>query len=136
MRKAKTKNAQDENVIAMALINPNAAGIDVGDKMHAVAVPEGRDIKRIQSFGTISCDMEAIVRWLKKCKVETVAMESTGVYWNPIFSFLISKGFEVSLVNAKQVKNVTGRKNDEDDAMWIQRLHSCGLLKSCYLPGD
>jgi transposase len=78
----------------------------------------------------------AIANWLKQCKVDTVAMESTGVYWKPLFGVLIKKGFEVYLVNSQQVRNVTGRKTDEDDAMWIQKLHSCGLLKSSYLPDD
>lgn len=120
----------------MPLVNPNAAGIDVGDTMHAVAVPEGRDEVQVQSFGTMTCDLLTIVSWLKKCRVETVAMESTGIYWKPLFSFLVTEGFEVFLVNSKQVRNVSGRKNDEDDAMWIQKLHSCGLLKSSFLPDD
>ena len=136
MSKAKTKFPKHKGTVVMPLINANAAGIDVGDKMHAVAVPEGRDEKRVQTFGTMTCDLESIVQWLKKCKVTTVAMESTGVYWKPLFTMLVQCGFEVSLVNAKQVKNVTGRKNDEDDAMWLQRLHSCGLLKSCYFPDN
>lgn len=114
----------------MPLVNPNVAGIDVGDTMHAVAVPEGRDEVQVQSFGTMTCDLRAIVSWLKTCKVETVAMESTGIYWKPLFSVLVTEGFEVYLVNSKQVRNVSARKNDEDDAMWIQKLHSCGLLKS------
>lgn len=120
----------------MPLVNPNAAGIDVGDTIHAVAVPEGRDETPVRSFGTMTCDLEAIAAWLKACRVDTVAMESTGVYWKPLFTLLTQHGFEVYLVNARQVKNVSGRKNDEDDARWIQKLHSCGLLKSSYLPDD
>lgn len=120
----------------MPLVNPNAAGIDIGDTIHAVAVPEGRDETPVRTFGTMTCDLEAIAAWLLECGVDTVAMESTGVYWKPLFSLLIQRGFEVYLVNAKQVKNVSGRKNDEDDARWIQKLHSCGLLKSSYLPDD
>ena len=84
----------------------------------------------------MTCDLEAIISWLKTCLIETVAMESTGVYWKPLFTMLVRNGFEVYLVNSKHVKNVTGRKTDEDDAMWIQKLHSCGLLRSSYLPGD
>ena len=84
----------------------------------------------------MTCDLLETVEWLKKCKVDTVAMESTGVYWKAIFTALSPNGFEVLLVNAQQIKNVSGRKNDEDDAIWIQSLHSCGLLKSSYLPGD
>jgi transposase len=131
------KNApKKKDVVAMPLVHPNAAGIDVGDTMHAVAVPEGRDDVRVKTFGAMTVDVEAIITWLQHCKIETVAMESTGVYWKPLFGMLIKAGFEVYLVNSKQARNVSGRKNDEDDALWIQKLHSCGLLKSSYLPDD
>lgn len=80
--------------------------------------------------------MKSISAWLQQCGIETVAMESTGVYWKSLFSVLIQDGFEVYLVNAKHTKNVTGRKTDESDAMWIQKLHSCGLLSSCFLPDE
>jgi transposase len=134
---AMKKNQKEKNsVVSMPLVNPNAAGIDVGDTVHAVAVPEGRDEVRVQTFGTMTCDLEKIMEWLTVCGVDTVAMESTGVYWKPLFSMLSKKGFEVYLVNSKQVRNVSGRKSDEDDAMWIQKLHSCGLLRSSYLPDD
>jgi len=125
-----------KSVVNLPLVNPNAAGIDVGDTMHAVAIPNGRDEVQVRSFGTMTCDLQTIAGWLKRCGVDTVAMESTGVYWKPLFSVLVKAGFEVYLVNSKQVRNVSGRKNDEDDAMWIQKLHSCGLLKSSYLPDD
>ena len=128
----KSKN----NFVNMPLVNPNAAGIDIGDTIHAVAIPEGRDFTRVRSFGTMTCDLLAIISWLKHCNVDTVAMESTGVYWKPLFSMLIKEGIEVYLVNSKQIKNISGRKNDEDDAIWIQKLHSCGLLRSSYLPED
>lgn len=130
------KNRVLQNVVSMPLVNPNAAGIDVGDTLHAVAIPEGIAAKRVRTFGTMTCDLEAIVEWLSQTGIQTVALESTGVYWKPLFSLLNKKGFEVYLVNARQVKNVTGRKTDEDDAMWLQKLHSCGLLKSAYLPDD
>ncbi len=130
------KEAAKKSVVNLPLVNPNAAGIDVGDTMHAVAVPDGRDEVQVQSFGTMTCDLQTIIDWLNKCGVDTVAMESTGVYWKPLFSVLLKAGFEVYLVNSKQVRNVSGRKNDEDDAAWIQKLHSCGLLKSSYLPDD
>src|SRR6266536_3634066 len=136
MSKKTLKNPKSKNIVEMQLVNPNAAGIDVGDTLHAVAVPNGRDTERVKTFGSMTCCLLAIVSWLKQCSIETVAMESTGVYWKPLFELLIQNGFEVYLVNAKQVRNVTGRKNDEDDAMWIQKLHSCGLLKSSFLPDD
>ena len=120
----------------MSLVNPWSAGIDVGDTEHVVAIPEGMDKERVKNFGTMTCDLQAIITWLKHCSIQTVAMESTGVYWKPLFTMLVQNGFEVYLVNSKHVKNVTGRKTDEDDAMWIQKLHSCGLLKTSYLPDD
>lgn len=122
-------------VVEMGLVHPNAAGIDIGSSIHAVAVPSGKDTESVRTFGTFTCDLQAIVLWLKKCQVETVAMESTGVYWKNLFNMLIQNGFEVYLVNAKLTRNVTGKKTDESDAhggarRWIQLLHSCGLLNS------
>jgi transposase len=130
------KRSAKQQTTAMPLVNLNAAGIDIGDTFHAVAVPEDRDEHRVRTFGAMTCDLLAIAEWLHKCRIDTVAMESTGVYWKPLFGVLIKEGFEVYLVNSRHVKNVTGRKNDEDDACWIQRLHSCALLKSSFLPGD
>jgi transposase len=132
----KKRTCSSKSAVNLPLVNPNAAGIDVGDTIHAVAVPEGRDETSIRTFATMTCDLEAIADWLHQCGVDTVAMESTGVYWKPLFSLLVQSGFEVYLVNAKQVRNVSGRKNDEDDAHWIQKLHSCGLLKTSYLPDN
>ncbi|OJU22589.1 MAG: hypothetical protein BGN92_08565 [Sphingobacteriales bacterium 41-5] len=132
----KQKKSKSKSMVSLSLVNPNAAGIDIGDTIHAVAVPEGRDEEQVKLFGAMTCDLESIIKWLIKCKVDTVAMESTGVYWKPLFGMLIKAGFEVYLVNSKQIKNVSGRKNDEDDAKWIQKLHSCGLLRSSFLPDN
>jgi transposase len=132
----KKQSLKKKDVVSMPLINPNAAGIDIGDTIHAVAVPEGRDEVRVRSFGSMTCDLQDIINWLHHCKIDTVAMESTGIYWKPLFGMLIKAGFEVYLVNSKQARNVSGRKNDEDDALWIQKLHSCGLLRSSFLPDD
>jgi transposase len=124
---------------AFPLIHPHAAGIDIGDRIHAVAVPPGscaENEEPVRIFGTMTCDLHAISEWLHKCGVDTVAMESTGVYWKPLYSHLVREGLEVFLVQASTTKNVSGRKTDESDAAWIQRLHACGLLKSSYLPGD
>jgi transposase len=132
----KKKAVSSKKVTGLPIVNPNAAGIDVGDTLHAVAVPAGRDQVQVRSFGTMTRDVVDIVAWLTHCEVGTIAMESTGVYWKPLFTMLLKAGFEVYLVNSKQVRNVSGRKNDEDDAVWIQKLHSCGLLKSSYLPDD
>lgn len=132
----KKKAQEDSGIVSMPLVNPNAAGIDVGSTMHSVAVPDGRDHERVRTFGAMTCDLQAIVDWLHHCNIDTVAMESTGIYWKSLFGMLVRHGFEVYLVNAKEIRNVSGRKTDEEDALWIQKLHSCGLLKSSYLPDD
>jgi len=132
-----TKNqSKKEPVVSMPVVNENAAGIDVSARMHAVAVPPGRDVENVKQFGAFTEDLVAIANWLKQCRISTVAMESTGVYWKQLYLVLMEYGFEVLLVNAKHVKNVTGRKTDMDDAQWIQKLHSCGLLRSSFLPDE
>jgi len=133
-KKSPDKKVQKTSPIS--IINPNAAGIDIGDTMHAVAVPDGRSALSIREFGTMTCDLELIVTWFKECAIDTVAMESTGVYWKPLFSLLLQHNIKVYLVNARHVRNVTGRKNDQQDAQWLQQLHSFGLLKSSYLPEE
>src|SRR5438445_6843402 len=117
-------------------INLNAAGIDIGSERHMVAVPEGRDEVSVREFGAFTADLEALAAWLKKCGVTTVAMESTGVYWIPLFELLERRGFEVKLVDARHVKNVSGRKSDVLDCQWIQQLHTYGLLAGAFRPPD
>jgi len=117
-------------------MNLNAAGIDIGSEQHMVAVPEGRDTVSVREFGTFTTDLEAIAAWLKKCGVTTVAMESTGVYWIPLFELLERRGFEVKLVDARHVKNVSGRKSDVLDCQWLQQLHTYGLLAGAFRPPD
>lgn len=117
-------------------INLNAAGIDIGSERHLVAVPEGRDEVSVREFGTFTADLEVLAAWLKKCGVTTVAMESTGVYWIPLFEVLERHGFEVKLVDARHVKNVSGRKSDILDCQWIQQLHTYGLLAGAFRPPD
>jgi transposase len=134
MKNKEAKPSQD--IVGMPLVHARAAGIDVGDTLHSVAIPEGIFAERVKTFGTMTCDLEAIAGWLLQAKITTVALESTGVYWKPLFSLLNKKGLQVYLVNSRQTKNVSGRKTDEGDAMWIQKLHSCGLLQSSYLPDD
>ena len=142
-QKGKTKKANSAkskepkpSVVHMQVVRPDAAGIDIGDTIHAVAVPSDRDEEPVRQYGTFTCDLEAIVKWLKQCGITSVAMESTGVYWKPLYGLLIMNGFEVCLVNARHTKNVSGRKTDMSDAAWIQQLHSCGLLQSSFLPDD
>lgn len=115
-------------------INKMAAGIDVGSKSHFVAVPNGCDKNPVREFKSFTSDLHKLADWLKKCKITTIAMESTGVYWIPIYELLEEKGFEVRLVDARHVKNVSGRKTDVSDCQWLQQLHTYGLLKSAFRP--
>ena len=114
--------------------NPDAAGIDLGATVHYVAVPAGRDENPVRHYGTLSEDLVELADWLKQCRITTVAMEATGVYWIPLFQILEDRGFEVCLVNARHVKNVPGRKSDVQDCQWLQYLHSVGLLNASFRP--
>jgi transposase len=117
------------------VINPDAAGIDVHSNMHMVCVPADRDADPVRQFGANTIDLQEIVAWLKKCRVKTVALESTGVYWIPLFELLESEGFQVHLVEPGQLSRCGARpKTDVLDAQWIQRLHSYGLLRASFRP--
>jgi transposase len=119
------------------LTHPNAAGIDIGASSHFVAVPSDRDEQAVREFLPFTEDMLKLADWLTACGVDTVAMESTGIYWIPLFELLESKGFTVYLVNARHVKNVSGRKSDVLDCQWLQQLMSFGLLSGAFRPkGD
>jgi len=117
-------------------IHPDTAGIDIGSKSHFVAIPEGRDPQHVREFPTFTNSLIDLVNWLKKHGIKSVAMESTGVYWIPIYDLLEQHGFEVLLVNARHIKNVPGRKTDVQDCQWIQQLHSYGLLSGSFRPKD
>lgn len=134
MSKSKTKKEEVKRISQLTVINPSAAGIDVSDTEMMVAYPINSQELEIQSFGCFTSDLHSIVKCLKKNNINSVAMESTGVYWIALFLLLQENGFDVCLVNAKHVKNVTGRKDDESDAEWIQKLHSCGLLRASFQP--
>ena len=119
------------------IINPDAAGIDVHSDMHMVCVPADRDADPVRQFGANTVDLHEIVAWLKECRIKTVAMESTGVYWIPLFELLEAEGFEVALVEPGQLSRCGARpKTDVLDAQWIQRLHSYGLLRASFRPPD
>ncbi len=121
----------------LEMINPNAAGIDVASEEMWVCVPEERAENNVRKFGAFTCDLYAIADWLKECGVTSVAMESTGIYWIPLYQVLETRGVAVCLVNARQMKNVSGRpKTDRLDCRWIQRLHSYGLLMASFRPAD
>ncbi len=118
----------------LTITHPNAAGIDIGSASHYVAVPADRDDEPVREFQSFTEDLHAMANWLKACGVDTVAMESTGVYWIPVFEVLETLGFTVLLVNARHVKNVTGRKSDVLDCQWLQQLMSYGLLSGAFRP--
>lgn len=132
----KTKQSNPADSMAFPIVNPNAAGIDIGDLLLAVAVPPDRDKQPVREFGAFTEDLFSIAAWLRQCRVDSVAMECTGVYWKNLYAVLIEQGFRVCLANSRHTKNVTGRKTDMSDAQWIQQLHSCGFLASAFLPDD
>ncbi len=117
-------------------LNLNAAAIDIGSTSHFVAVPEGRDSVSVREFATFTADLHRLADWLEQCGVDTVVMESTAVYWIPVFELLEQRGFKVLLVNARHGKNVTGRKSDVLDCQWLQQLHTYGLLNGAFRPDD
>ena len=117
-------------------VHPNAAGIDIGGESHWVSVSPERASESVREFGCFTGELHAMAAWLKQCGVTTVAMESTGVYWIPVFQILETSGFEVYLVNARRVKMVPGRKSDVLDCQWLRQLHSYGLLAASFRPKD
>jgi transposase len=121
---------------AWELINAHAAGVDIGSREHWACVPARATERPVRKFGTFTADLEALAQWFKECGVTTVAMEATGVYWIPLFQILEQQGFQVILANARQTKNVSGRKTDVQDCQWIQRLHTYGLLAGSFRPAD
>jgi transposase len=123
---------KEQHQISMEIINPKAAGIDIGSRSHFVAV--GQKEQDVQEFGVYNEDLKAISSWLKEKSIQSVAMESTGTYWQSLYAVLINDGFQVILCNGKFTKNIKGRKTDVQDCQWIQKLHSIGLLSGSFLP--
>ncbi|HEY7616482.1 MAG TPA: IS110 family transposase [Terriglobales bacterium] len=132
-RKKSSKQTRANNAV-LPVMRPDAAGIDIGATEIFVAVPADRATENVRSVPTFTQDLYALADWLKSCSISTVAMESTGVYWIPLFQILEDRGFEVCLVNARHVKNVPGRRTDVSDCQWLQFLHSVGLLRASYRP--
>jgi len=122
--------------VTTPVLHPHAAGIDIGATELYVCVPLDRDPQPIRRFGTFTEDLLALAAWLAQCGVTSVAMESTGVYWIPLYQILEERQFEVCLVNARHVKNVPGRKSDVQDCQWLQYLHSVGLLRGSFRPPE
>jgi len=119
----------------MQVVYPNAAGLDIGSSEIMVAIPPDREGETVRGFGTYTPDLKQLADWLREKGVTHVAMESTGVYWIPIYELLEERGFEVIVVNARHIKNPPGRKSDVKDCQWIQRLHSYGMLSGSFRPG-
>jgi transposase len=136
---ANTSRPRKSKARSLKVVHPNAAGIDIGSREHYVAVPPDSvpaGQSNVRVFGTFSADLDALVEWLKACRVDTVAMESTGDYWIPVFQKIEAAGLEAVLVNAHHLKSVPGRKSDIKDCQWIQQLHSYGLLSGSFRPED
>ena len=119
---------------SLPVMEPNAAGIDVGATQIFAAVPPDHDPEPVRCFDTFTADLESLADWLQSCGIHTAVMESTGVYWIPLFQILERRGIEARLVNASHVKNVPGRKSDVQDCQWLQHLHSVGLLRGSFRP--
>ena len=130
----KRRKKKSKRVEPLHVIEPNAGGIDIGSTEIYIAVPHDRDSDPVRCFETFTEDLHHAAKWLKECGIESVAMESTGVYWIPIFQILETYEIEVVLVNARHVKNVPGRKTDVLDCQWLQYLHSVGLLRGSFRP--
>jgi len=118
----------------LTIVHPHAAGLDIGSRETWACVPASSTPKPVRVFGPFTPDLQALADWLSACSVDTVAMESTGVYWIPIFEILEAHGFKVFLVNSWHLKHVPGRKSDVLDCQWIQQLHSLGLLRGSFRP--
>jgi len=119
----------------LPVIHERAAGIDVGSRFHVVAVGADLCDEPVQTFQAFTSDLQRMTDWLVGMGITTVAMESTGVYWVPVYEVLESRGIEVILANAREARSVPGRKSDVNDAQWLQRLHACGLLRASFRPG-
>jgi transposase len=135
-RKGKRTNGMEEAhpFTGMSQVNPNAAGVDIGAVEIVVCVAGDESTQIVKAFGNYTVDLQAIGRWLKEYQIRTVAMESTGVYWIPLFEELERQGFECLLISSRSLRRVAGRKSDIEDAQWIQTLHSYGLLESSFRP--
>ena len=118
----------------LAVVHPHAAGIDVGNSAHYVAVPPDRDLHPVRRFECFTADLHRLADWLKNCGVKTVALQSTGVYWIPLYDILEERGFDVYLVNARHTKNLPGRKSDVQESQWLLKLHTYGLLNNSFRP--
>lgn len=134
MARKRTTKRKGTRRRSFSTVHPDAAGLDVGSRFHVVAVAAERDAEPVRTFQSFTNDLHRLADWLAEVGITTVAMESTSVYWIPVFEILEERGFEVLLVNARDTKNVPGRKTDVNDAQWIQQLHQFGLLRGSFRP--
>ena len=134
-RREMTRKIQSED-IRLEVIHPDAAGIDIGNESHYVAVPPTRDSQPVRRFGCTTAELKEMAAWLKQCAIRTVAMQSTGVYWIAVFDILEEAGLEVYLVNARDTKNLPGRKSDVQESQWLMKLHTYGLLRNSFRPSQ
>ena len=130
------RSKSSTNPAELSQLNLNSAGIDVGATSHFVAVPADRSEQPVQEFEAFTADLYRLADWLTECGVATVAMESTGVYWIPLFGVLEERGFQVMLVDPRRIKNVPGRKSDVVDCQWLQQLHTYGLFSAAFRPDE
>jgi transposase len=134
-RREMTRKIQSED-ISLEVIHPDAAGIDIGNESHYVAVPPTRDNEPVRRFGCTTAELKEMAVWLKQCAIRTVAMQSTGVYWIAVFNILEEAGLEVYLVNARDTKNLPGRKSDVQESQWLMKLYTYGLLRNSFRPSQ
>jgi transposase len=134
-RREMTRKIQSED-ISLEMIHPDAAGIDISNESHYVAVPPTRDSQPVQHFGCTTAELKAMADWLKQCRIRTVAMQSTGVYWIAVYDILEQAGLEVYLVNARDTKHLPGRKSDVQESQWLMKLHTYGLLRNSFRPSQ
>jgi transposase len=120
--------------LSLEVVHPDAAGIDIGSESHYVAVPRSRDSQSVRRFGCTTAELKAMADWLKQCGIRTLAMQSTGVYWIAVYDILEQAGLEVYLVNARDTKNLPGRKTDVQESQWLMKLHTYGLLRNSFRP--
>ena len=120
--------------LRLEVIHPDAAGIDIGNESHYVAVPPSRDSQPVQTLRVHQAELKVIAGWLRQCRIRTIAMQSTGVYWIAVYDILEEAGFEVYLVNARETKNLPGRKTDVQESQWLMKLHTYGLLRNSFRP--
>jgi transposase len=122
--------------LSLDVVHPDAAGIDIGNELHYVAVPPSRDNQPVRRFGCTTAELKVMAAWLKQCAIRTVAMQSTGVYWIAVYEILEQAGLEVYLVNARDTKNLPGRKSDVQESQWLMKLYTYGLLRNSFRPSQ